>query len=385
MTVHDTRLPHVLPPQSYWCNEQYEREISSLFAPAWNMVGTWQQLAHDGDFITRDLRGTPLLIRNFQGRIHTFLNVCPHRHCLLTHEPWGNSAELICQYHGWQFKQTGQTGRIPDAQSFRPMPDGPECLKKFRTVVRGPLVLVSLDNDADEFCDQHQLAAPWLDEMPAQRWRLADHWSYNINANWKVVVENTVESYHVSAVHPTTLVRFDEEEHEIHANAGIMRASISAPAWYRRVSNWLLPQFDPGGSHRYRLYHAFPNLFLIRIDTMLQVMAVEPLSSETCRLDVWVFTLRAERETLFSRLLTSAWGRLKCRSVRKILSEDGAVYPDLQRGLRRSPFQGTISTREELVYSFQDYVYRHTAQTISLPTGIHGGGDSLSGPRNRTD
>ena len=369
MTVHDTSLPHVLPPRSYWCSEQHEQELSALFAPAWQMVGTRQQLASDGDFITRDVLGTPVLIRNFGGEIHAFLNVCPHRHCMLTHETSGHTAELVCQYHGWQFRSTGQTGRIPDAQSFRPMPDGPECLQKFRTEIRGPLIFVSLDRHAVSFSEQHTLAAPWLDEFPAARWRLADQWGYDISANWKVVVENTVESYHVSAVHPTTLIEFDHEDHEIHPNAGIMRASISAPAWYHRVADWLLPQLDPDSSHRYRLSHAYPNLFFIRIDAMLQVMTVEPLSAETCRRDVCVFALEAHPKTMFSRVLTSAWGRLKCYAVRKILSEDRAVYPDLQRGLRHSPFRGTISTREELVYAFQHYVSRQTRQSETSQFG----------------
>jgi len=371
MFVHKASLPHVLPPKLYGCPQQHELEISKLFAPAWMMVGALAEAPNDGDFFTRELLGTPIIVRNFKGEIHTFLNVCPHRHCLLTHAESGHSEEFTCQYHGWEFMKTGKTGRIPDAQSFKPLTGGPECLRKFRTEVRGPLIFVSLNDEPPDLADQLHALTSVCDEFPASRWRQADRWSYEFNANWKVVVENTIESYHVATVHPKTLVQFGDEEHEIHENAGIMRSTIFAPPIYYRVANWLLPKLEPGCTHRYRLFHGFPNLFLIRIDAMLQVMTVEPLSATTCRLNVYVFTLRAQRETWLTRQLTTNWARLKCHVIRTVLAEDARLYPDMQRGMQHSPFHGTISIREELVYAFQDFVHRHCGLTAEDNVATH--------------
>lgn len=361
MFVNAERLPHVLSPKLYSCPRQYELELAKLFAPGWHLIGSLSDAANDGDFFTRELLGTPIIVRNVQGQMHTFLNVCPHRHCMLTHEESGSSPTLTCQYHGWEFLPDGRTGKIPDAQSFRPMPGGPECLRKFRTEVRGPLIFVSLNADAPDLVNLLGPLNTVCDEFPASRWQQSSRWSYEFNANWKVVVENTVESYHVPTVHPKTLVRFGDEneiEHLIFDNATIMRSTIYSPAAYRRIADWLLPTLEPGCVHQYNLYHGFPNVFLIRIDAMLQMMTVEPLSPETCRLTVYVFTLRAQKENWRSRLLTSAWGRLKTSVIKAVLAEDARLYPDLQKGMKASPFHGTISTREELVYAFQDYVKR---------------------------
>jgi len=361
MFINKARLPHVLRPQLYSCPQQFQLELSRLFSGRWHMVGSIAEASNHGDFFTREILGTPVLVRNFHGQIQAFLNVCPHRHCLLTHAERGHSTAFTCQYHGWEFLQDGQTGRIPDAQCFRPLPGGPESLRTYPTIIRGPLIFISLNHDAADLTDQLGPLNAVCDEFSGERWRQIDRWSYEFNANWKVVVENTIESYHVPAVHPKTLVRFGKEEeieHEIHENAAIMRSPIVSPDTYRRVANWLLPMLEPGCTHLYRLHHGFPNLFLIRIDAMLQVMTVEPLSPETCRLNVYVFVLRALNETLRSRLLTWSWGRLKTTIIRTVLSEDARLYPDLQRGMKCSPFQGTISTREELVHAFQDYVHR---------------------------
>jgi phenylpropionate dioxygenase-like ring-hydroxylating dioxygenase large terminal subunit len=219
---------------------------------------------------------------------------------------------------------------------------------------------VALPGNTSGLVDHLGLLTEICDEFPAVRWHQSDHWSYEFDANWKVVVENTVESYHVATVHPKTLAFGTEEEmeHVIHENSTIMKSPIAAPAIYHRVANWLLPKLQPNCSHQYRLHHGFPNLFLIRIDAMLQVMTVEPISPDKCRLSVYVFILRATPETRGTRFLTSAWGRLKTHVIRTVLAEDARLYPDLQTGMKHSPFQGTISTREELVHAFQDFIHR---------------------------
>ena len=361
MYIHQSRLPHVLKPNLYFCPEQYQKELDLLFRTSWQAVASLSDLPNDGDFLTRDLLGTPIIVRNFGGTIRTFLNVCPHRHCLLSHESSGHSKELTCQYHGWEFTADGRTGKIPFAHVFRPMPGGPECLKPFRTEVRGPLIFVSLDDDIPKLDDAPGLLVPVCDEFPAERWHQAGAWSYDFNANWKVVVENTVEAYHVPTVHPKTLVRFgaeEEVEHVIVPEGTIMRSPIVSPELYRRIANYLLPLVEPGCTHLYRLHHTFPNIFMMRIDAMLQVMSVFPTSPESCHMTVHVFTLKAVKETFRSRLMTKLWGRLKASVIRQVLAEDARLYPDLQRGMKHSPFQGTISTLEELVWAFQDYVRR---------------------------
>ncbi len=361
MFVNDTRLPHVLLPRLYSCPEHYELELACLFKPNWLVVGCLKDAPQHGDFFTRELLGLPLLIRNEHGQLHTFLNVCPHRHCLLTCDQQGSSPTLKCQYHGWEFSSDGSTGKIPDAQHFRPMPGGPEGLRKYPTETRGPLVFVCLDDHPKSLDEQLGKLLPLCDEFPLSRWQFSDAWHYDFPVNWKIVVENTVETYHVPTVHPKTLVSFGKESeivHELDPLGTVMKAPIESPAMYRRIANWLLPKLDAGCSHQYRLYHGFPSLFLIRIDAMFQIMSVTPVSPNDCRLDVFVFTLRAAKETWLTRFLTNRWGKFKCSLIRKVLAEDARLFPALHKGMQVSPFRGTISTREELVHSFQQYVHR---------------------------
>ena len=119
MFTHQHHLRHLLRPEHYTSEEQYCAELRHLFHPAWHPLAVKADLAKPGDFLTFDLLETPILIRNFDGELRAFLNVCPHRHSKLTEKPRGNAERLRCQYHGWEYNADGHTGKIPDAKAAR--------------------------------------------------------------------------------------------------------------------------------------------------------------------------------------------------------------------------------------------------------------------------
>jgi phenylpropionate dioxygenase-like ring-hydroxylating dioxygenase large terminal subunit len=63
MWKHDTRLPHLLPPAAYHDAEHHRREVDAPFRRGWHFVATLDELPNPGDFVTRELVGTPLLLR----------------------------------------------------------------------------------------------------------------------------------------------------------------------------------------------------------------------------------------------------------------------------------------------------------------------------------
>src|ERR687885_658084 len=147
MFVHKHRLEHLLRPAHYSDPAHYRTELERLFLPGWHLVATRPDLPRPGDFQTFELFGRPVQLRNMDGEYHAFLNVCAHRHCLLTDRPRGNSPALRCQYHGWEYTREGRTARIPDAGCFRPFDRQNARLVKFRTAACGDLIFVSLSAD----------------------------------------------------------------------------------------------------------------------------------------------------------------------------------------------------------------------------------------------
>ena len=70
------RLPHLLTPRTYWSDDDFLREQDRVFSRSWHFVGTRQEFSQSGDFITVDVCGHPVQVRNFAGTIHAVSNVC---------------------------------------------------------------------------------------------------------------------------------------------------------------------------------------------------------------------------------------------------------------------------------------------------------------------
>ena len=83
MFIHQHSLRHLLRPEHYCSDQHFQLELEKLFRPAWQFVAAKSELPKDGDFLTLDLFGRPLLIRNSGGRFLAYENICSHRHCLL--------------------------------------------------------------------------------------------------------------------------------------------------------------------------------------------------------------------------------------------------------------------------------------------------------------
>src|SRR5439155_10176060 len=137
-----------------------------------------------------------------------YLNVCAHRHSRLRSEPAGHDPHFRCQYHGWEYRPDGRTAKIPDAGCFRPWDRENACLRTFRTATCGGLVFVSLSDDSpplDEFLGPfHDTCRAWFAPPYGLKWT----WQTDYRANWKIPIENSLESYHVPCLHAKTFGTF---------------------------------------------------------------------------------------------------------------------------------------------------------------------------------
>jgi phenylpropionate dioxygenase-like ring-hydroxylating dioxygenase large terminal subunit len=369
MFTNQHHLQHLLRPEHYTSEEQHRLELRHLFQPAWHPLCTVHDLAKPGDFRTFDLLETPILLRNFDGELRAFLNVCPHRHSRITNKPAGNTEKLRCQYHGWEFNKDGGTGKIPDAKAFRPWDRENACLKRFRLETCGDMVFVN-------FSDNALSLREWLGPL-WDRWqpylggvyRYTITWEADFACNWKVVLENSLESYHIPLVHPTTFGDMPEEEnawHELEPNFTTFKTTIPN-TWVTRRQCELVRMMGEHPTKEYWHYNRHPHITLSTLDVHRLVMCVFPITPTTCRYRSILFTLRGKQGPV-------AWAASRflrpiiVSVAKKVFGEDGGLYPAIQRGLTSSPHRGVIGTREERIYQFQKFVLDHThGATRELP------------------
>jgi choline monooxygenase len=301
------------------------------------------------------------LIRNFDGELRAFLNVCPHRHSRLTDKPRGNTEKLRCQYHGWEFNQDGHTGKIPDAKVFRPWDRDNSCLKQFHLDTCGDLVFVN-------FSDNPVSLREWIGPLWEQwqsyggAYRHSQSWEKDFPCNWKVVLENSLESYHIPEVHPKTFKEFPQEENAWHELTEKFTSFKTVPPrdFACRAMNWIVRRLGQPVTNDYwhRVLH--PNATGSSLDVFRMMQCVFPTGPKSCRYRCIFFTLRGSRGGPIAWTLYKFLQKISTWIAHKVFAEDGSIYDGVQRGLESSPHRGVIGTREERIYYFQKYVLDRT-------------------------
>ena len=204
-----------MPNAAYTREEAFIFEREHVFGTTWAAAAFADEVPQPRDVKPFDFMGLPLLlVRDEQGEVRVFHNVCSHRGLRLVREAKHCSGLLVCPYHSWSYALSGQLRATPHiggidchkAEGFDPARHG---LKPVRSAVWMGVVFINLAGQAPEFAEHiAPLMAHWrpfigeggLDSLrPA-----ADHGSLQleVNCNWKLAVENFTEAYHLPWVHP---------------------------------------------------------------------------------------------------------------------------------------------------------------------------------------
>jgi phenylpropionate dioxygenase-like ring-hydroxylating dioxygenase large terminal subunit len=368
MFVHSTHLPQRFTPERYSSPEVFDIEREELFSRSWHCIGTLADLPREGDYFTFKLLDHPLICWRTSGDLHTYLNVCCHRFCQLTGRRSGHFGDRIrCQYHGWEYDSTGRPRKIPDAPSFRPLVKNQLALRQYRTETVGQLIFVSLAEDGPslrEFLGDRyfELCAEWFS---ASR-RYTGTFDHGTDCNWKILVENVLESYHISTLHSHTLGMYPGAEscrHRFYDDGDecVMYYRQSAARMFKEWAISTLAGVKPD----YKWHHLirYPNLIIANSSLVTYVQCVIPVGVGRC-LNLFRAFHDSGARGVVRRGLADLLLRVGGRSfVRRVLQEDAAIYPQVQAGASAAelPGDGLISAREERIFAFQEYVLEHAS------------------------
>ncbi|HYL50251.1 MAG TPA: aromatic ring-hydroxylating dioxygenase subunit alpha [Stellaceae bacterium] len=190
-----------------------EKEQRAIFDTCWIYVGHASELAQQGDFRTRYVAGRPVIFcRDKGGAIHALLNSCRHRGATVCREREGNARQFMCMYHGWTYETDGALKNVPGPEAYGAAFDK----RNF-----GLIAVPRLEHYRDFYFACFDRAAPPLaeylagakeyidlvvDQSPSGRMEIiAGVQEYDVKANWKLLVENSVDDYHLPSVHTTWL------------------------------------------------------------------------------------------------------------------------------------------------------------------------------------
>ena len=206
-----------MPARWYVEPDFLKLEAEKIFYKTWQPVGRLDDLARIGDFFSCEVLDQPLvLVRNSNGELRAFYNVCPHRAAVVA-QGRGNRKSLQCKYHGWTYDLDGKLLRAPEFEGVRDWNKDDVCLGPIRVEAWGPWVFVNLDPGAQSlsatYGDIHrEIRSAGFD---LEKMRLVERRDYMIDCNWKVYVDNYLEGYHLPIAHPGLFREIDYDQYRV--------------------------------------------------------------------------------------------------------------------------------------------------------------------------
>jgi Rieske 2Fe-2S family protein len=207
--VRDWRPRPTLTGADYSSPAVYEEERERLFFRGWMCIGRSEEVPATGDYLVRDVAGESVFVtRNRDGELRGFYNVCAHRGTkLLDDEPaCGHLGKALkCPYHAWSYDLDGRVLATPNVHEDEHFERSDYHLQAIAVDEHAGFLFVSLADEPISL-DQHLTKSnERITDFERYRMgelRLGRRITYDVAANWKIVVENYNECLHCPTIHP---------------------------------------------------------------------------------------------------------------------------------------------------------------------------------------
>lgn len=338
----------LVPVESYSDPARFERELEHVFKTSFNVVGVVAQVAAPGDFFTTELCGSPVLIaRGDDGMLRAFLNVCRHRGATVELSSAGNRSRFVCPYHAWTYNNDGSLYRVRHAEGFPSVSVEQHGLVALPCAELAGLVFVCPSPTATP----EQLPAPLVSELEAMLGpepTIYASTSRVWRANWKLIVEGGIESYHFKVAHKDTIAALFGDTNSTWERIGDHLRSVLPKSSILELGDVPRTEWNIR-EHTHIVYTLHPNAMILMQRSHFDLIVMRPLSVDST--EIQVLTVGATPETAdLSPQSQAFFAKNHAFSVRT-LDEDFAIAEQVQRGLnsganthfRFARFEGALS------------------------------------------
>ncbi len=324
----------LVPVSAYLDEERFAQERELVFRRALNVIAHGSQIASPGDFITRDLLGTPvILVRDRDGVAKAFVNVCRHRGATVELRDQGNCKRFVCPYHAWTYRTDGALASVRHQEGFPSLDVEGTSLVPLRCVEEAGLIWVCPDphlTDCEPDQETRRLFAE-LEGLGCAEGVVFDAETRLWKSNWKLIVDGGLESYHFRVAHRDTVAGFFADNISTfefigdHIRTVLPRTSI--------VELAELPQDEWDiRKHTHIVYAIAPNATILMQERHFELILATPVSATETRVEVMTIVPKPRPEG-FSDKAQRFWTENHA-FTKKTLAEDFEIGEQIQRGMR---------------------------------------------------
>ena len=348
-----------LPARYYTEPDVFRQEMESFFVRSWVCAGRADAIPNPGDYFVREIAGENIIIlRDADGAVRAFYDVCRHRGTRMCVEPEGNFAGRIrCPYHGWTYGLDGRLLGAPhmDDAGFR-HEDYP--LNAVHTALWDGHVFVHLGENPQplekQLADLPRKFANWrMEEL-----RIYRRITYDLKANWKLFILNYNECLHCPVVHPalnrlTDYLGADNDPPSQAYIGGAMgfRDGAETMSFDGRKRREFLPGLNAEERRKVCYYAVYPNMLLSLNPDYMMVHTLWPKAPDHTVIlcDFYFQPQEMAKSDFYADDAIEFWD-----SVNR---EDWHIVEMSQAGIQSRAYKpGPYSKRETLLYAFDQLV-----------------------------
>lgn len=333
-----------LPNAHYIDADVFAEERQALLYSQWAGLAVAADVPEPGDAVPMEFLGMPLLlIRDKEGQVSVFQNICRHRGMILVEEPRKIEGAIRCPYHSWCYSTKGKLVSTPHVGG--PGQNTHDAIKRddlglneVRSHIWRDVVWINISGDAAPFEEVHaDLITRWADfDKPLYHGGADSKFTLGVATNWKLAVENYCESYHLPWVHPGLNSYSRLEDHYHIEEPG--QFSGQGTMVYRQLKDeagQTFPDFDEVGTkwdEQAEYIAVYPNVLLgVHRDHAFAII-LEPKGTEKTEEHVHLYYAEPETDLDLRARNAALW--------KEVFEEDIFVVEGMQKGRHADMFDG---------------------------------------------
>ena len=326
--------------------EHFQLEQRAIFRRFAVPVAISAQLPEANMFQALSAYGLPLLIsRNAKGEAKVFLNVCQHKGSLVVERTDAFKAGRVsCPYHAWTFSTDGALVGVPRQEVFSGLNKDEHGLAELPSKEAGGLIWAMLDREATpDFSKINDELVADFEALNLPGLHLYGHKTFELKANWKLVVEPFLEPYHIQRLHANTVAPMFADLSNVVDELGDHIRQVSGKV-----------QFDPAildieGENIHKsvtfAYMVFPNVVVVTSPYYVSVKIIKPNGADSTTVEYYMLTRGApdndKARELFSRsyeMVLNVFGNedYRAASISQLGLNSGALKETIYGGLETS-------------------------------------------------
>lgn len=361
-----------LPNAHYVDPETFTMESKAVLLATWAGLAVGGDVPDVGDAKPIEFLGIPLLLlRDKDGDVRVFQNICRHRGMILVDTPRKIEGAIRCPYHSWCYSTKGALVSTPHVggaghNTHDAIIKDDLGLIEVRSHVWRDIVFINMDGSADDFETVHaDIIARWHENTaPMYHGGSDSTFQLDVNCNWKLAVENYAESYHLPWVHPglNSYSRLEDhyniEQPEAFSGQGTLvyrQLTGENGATFPDFAG--LSDFWQTGAEYICLY---PNVLLAAQREHAYAIILEPVATDRTVEHVHIYYASPETDDALRLKNTAQW--------KEIFEEDIGVVEGMQRGRAAPGFDGGrfSPAMDGPTHCFHDWVAARLGATTSV-------------------